>query len=295
MDEKRDVLHNELRKEFEESKMAFNSLQELNVQLRELNRKLEESERMKSHFISNIRNEIVNPFASIIGLALHIQTCDVNQLDTIKRMASMIYSEAFSLDFQLKNIFAAAEIEAGEIKLSYMKVSLPEIILSVVESYASEAAKRSIKVEHLAVTASQEAISDPDKLKLIVSNLLNNCIKYSSDGSSVRITSAIADGVIAITVTDSGIGISEEDQPHIFDRFKRLNTDINTQNSGYGLGLTVTKAIVEALSGTISLSSNKGVGSTFKVEIPEAMLFGGMDDFNADTNEIIFDNNGQTF
>ena len=108
-------LIDELKKRFEVNKQTLNEVQELNDELRKVNRKLEDSEALKSHFISNITNEIINPFASILALSKNILSVDKENWKKVITMVSLIYSEAFNLDFQLRNIFVAAKLEAGEV------------------------------------------------------------------------------------------------------------------------------------------------------------------------------------
>ena len=126
-------LINELDKRLVENKKAFAELEELTEQLKIVNKKLEESEALKSHFISNIRNEIINPFTSIINLSKQILS--MNDLEKAKRNASLIHGEAFFLDFQLKNIFAAAELEAGETLPQIYTVNIQNTIKSLIDSY----------------------------------------------------------------------------------------------------------------------------------------------------------------
>lgn len=250
---------------------------------------------MKSNFLSNIRNEIVNPFASILGLATHIQACGPDKIDRIKHMAAMIHSEAFSLDFQLQNIFAAAEVEAGEATLSCVKVDVCSLLASIIESYGIELQKRSVTVHFGSNADGCEFRTDADKLKLILLNLLDNSIKFSQKDGRVEVALSCENGILEITLTDNGIGIDEEDLKFIFDRFKRINTDINTQNVGYGLGLTVAKAMLEVLNGSIAVRSQKGAGTSVTVTIPETPASGELDGFAADTNGIMFDFDNEIF
>jgi Signal transduction histidine kinase len=288
-------LLDELKSRFEQNTNSLKHLSELNLQLMELNRKLEESEKMKSNFLSNIRNEIVNPFASILGLATHIQACGPDKIDRIKQMAAMIHSEAFSLDFQLQNIFAAAEVEAGEAKLSCVSVDVSSLLRSIIESYGIELQKRNVTVDFVSNGEGCEFKTDAEKLKLIFLNLLDNSIKFSRTGGVVNVALSCTNGFLDITLADDGIGINEENLQSIFDRFKRVNNDINTLNVGYGLGLTVAKAMLEALGGSIEVSSKAGEGSRFSVRIPEAVMVDEVDGFAFDANEIMFDSDNEIF
>ena len=113
--------------------------------------------------------------------------------------------------------------------------------------------------------------TDSEKLKLILSNLINNALKYSYKDSKVIIQVWLDDeDVLKIAVQDYGTGISEKNQKTIFERFKRLDTGINSINRGHGLGLSITKALLDVLSGDIEISSQKGEGSTFTISVPEA-------------------------
>ncbi len=264
-------LINELDKRLVENKKAFAELEELTEQLKIVNKKLEESEALKSHFISNIRNEIINPFTSIINLSKQILS--MNDLEKAKRNASLIHGEAFFLDFQLKNIFAAAELEAGETLPQIYTVNIQNTIKSLIDSYIESAAKKKIEIEYTSeITEDFTLKTDPGKLTLILSNLLNNAILFSKERGKVEIFAKNIDRTIIISIKDYGIGIEPEKVQVIFDRFKRLDNTINTLASGYGLGLSVAKALVDFLDGQISVESQTDNGATFTIEIPESFV-----------------------
>ena len=125
----------ELKKRFDLNKDAFNEVQDLNKELIQVNKKLEDSEALKSHFISNITNEIINPFASILALSKNILSVEKENWKKVFSMVSLIYSEAFNLDYQLRNIFVAAKLEAGEISPEILNVDVKHVIESVIESF----------------------------------------------------------------------------------------------------------------------------------------------------------------
>lgn len=124
--QKDEELLEELKKRFENNTRTIEELRNLTEELKQVNKKLEESEALKSHFISNITNEIINPFTSILGLSKTILAVKKEDWKKVISMVSLIHTEAFNLDFQLKNIFVAAKIEAGEI----FPRSLPSILKS---------------------------------------------------------------------------------------------------------------------------------------------------------------------
>ena len=280
----------ELKLRFNENKKSVSELKELNQQLIDVNKKLEESEALKSHFISNITNEIINPFASILGLAKNILEVDKENWKRVFSMVALIHTEAFNLDFQLRNIFVAAKIEAGEIQPEIMKVDIDTLIRNVIESFKLQVKKKCLELQYVNEREKDNHLyfnTDPEKIKLILSNLLSNAIKYSYDESTIEIICDIADNKLELSVRDYGKGISDENQKTIFERFKRLDTGINSINRGHGLGLSINKALIDMLDGKIEIKSQLNKGSFFKITFPAKDL--NISGFSADGNEFIFD------
>jgi signal transduction histidine kinase len=260
----------ELDKRFKECKNMLNEQKELSGELVLANQKLMESEAMKTHFISSITNEIINPFSSILGLSRNILLVKNEDWEKARNMARLIHSEAFSLDFQFRNIFAAANIEAGELFLECAKVNLAELMNNVVDSFRHEADKKNI---HISVENNLPSVSfttDNDKLKLIISNLLSNAIKYNINNGTLIIKLQLSANDLVLSIRDTGIGINSHHKDLIFDRFKRIDDQINSVNRGHGLGLSIVKSLVELLSGSIEVHSESGLGSEFIIVIPES-------------------------
>ncbi len=287
-------LLDELRRRMMANIRSLDEFKHLTNELKIVNKKLEESEAMKSHFISNITNEIVNPFTSILGLSRAILSVDKENWKKVLSMVALIHSEAFELDFQLKNIFAAAKIEAGEIFPETSRVEIRSLMKSLIDSFVLEAKKKKLVFDFVFDIKTDENETfyfktDAEKLKLILSNLLANAIKYSHPEDSINLKAWIEDDVLFASVQDFGIGVSEENQHIIFDRFKRVDSGISSINRGHGLGLSINKALLDILGGTISLKSEFGKGATFTISIPQAVE----DSFltASDGNEIFFDDN----
>lgn len=267
-------------------------IQKQREELKIANEKLAESEALKSHFISNITNEIVNPFASILGLSKNIIASKANDLNKIKNMAELIHSESFELDFQLKNIFTAARIEAGQAEPEFVKTDINLLISSVIDNYKYKAEQKQLSIlfncefdENL--TEGSYFITDPEKLKLIISNLLNNSIKFSNATNKIEVIASIEDCCLLLTVKDYGIGIDAKNLQVIFDRFKRLDASINSLNPGHGLGLSITKALLDILDGKIKIKSKRSIGSVFSITIPQSDNT-NTDGYALDGNEFIF-------
>lgn len=289
-------LINELRRRFDQNKLVLMELKVLNEELIQVNRKLEESETLKSHFISNITNEIINPFTSILGLSKAILSVDKENWKKVISMVALIHSEAFNLDFQFRNIFFAAKIEAGEIYPEVLNVNIDGVVSGLVEAFKHEARRKRITIT-LSYTGRDTRPdtfrTDPEKLKLIVANLLSNALSFSPEGSAVTITVWFQEGKLFVSVRDQGIGISPENKQIIFDRFKRVDSGINSINRGHGLGLSVNKAIIEMLKGQIEVESELGKGSIFTFSIPE--IESVTTGFASEANEIFFDADEESF
>jgi len=285
----------ELEKRFSKKEKAMKELHELTLQLTELNRQLERSESVKGHFLSNIRNEIINPFSAIIGLSGSLMTSDKDDVSHYRKVMTLIYSEAFHLNFQLRNIFAAAEIEAGDAMLKIDKVDVKSVIDNTIDSLKFFADKKRITIEqHFNYEDNNGDFSfftDQDKLQLILSNIISNAVQFSYDNSRVVINTLLTPEMLKVSVKDSGIGISHENQKIIFDRFSKVDGSINTLNKGHGLGLSVSKDYTELLNGSISLSSNPAEGSEFEMLIPSVTGYENNNTLATDGNSFFFESN----
>jgi len=262
----------ELKFRLDQSRKSLNDLSVVNRKLVEMNHKLEASEALKSNFLSNIRNEINNPLNAIIGLASQLSSI-VKKTD-VSELVTMIFSEAFHLDFQLRNIFIAAELEAGEAMPAIEHVDVTSVVQGVLENFRAQAADKQVAVRlSVAGAESGEPLyfpTDSQKLQVIVANLVANAIEFSGSDSEVIVVLDQADDNLRIQVQDMGIGIAEANLKRIFDRFVQLDTGPTRAHLGHGLGLSVVKSLLDLLQGEVQVSSTPGQGSLFTVMLPSA-------------------------
>ncbi len=255
-----------------------------------VNKRLQEAENIKSNFVSNISNELVNPFTSVLALADNILKVDKESWKDVISMVALIHSEVFHLDFQLKNIFAAAKLEAGDINPEILTVNIDNTIANIIESFKYDARHKHIKVVYQSENKPDQNgtlfKTDPEKLSLIISNLLSNAIKFSFNNSQVFIRVSKVFDKLIIEVQDFGSGISSENENIIFDRFKRAESGIDSINRGHGLGLSINKAMLDILKGTISFSTKINEGTSFIVSIPESAQ--KSEGISLDAGEIFF-------
>lgn len=286
-----DALIEELSNRFAQSRKAFSDLSVVNRKLLEMNDRLERSESLKSNFLSNIRNEINNPLNAILGLSHQLALVGEGNAEVVA-LATLIGAEATTLDFQLRNIFMAAELEAGEVNLHCAKMHLVPILAEVVNSFQHTAAYKNVRLLFIPEAGDETAItiSDSALLQIIVSNLLSNAIEYSHSGGRAEVSCQVSEGGGAsISVRDYGIGIATEDQQRIFDRFVQLETGTSRSHLGHGLGLSVAKALVDLLQGSIKLESTPGTGAVFTVTLPPCSALEDESSFAEAGNLFLFD------
>ena len=281
-----DHLETENRKLKQEQKQLFE-------QLKKLNKKLEESDAFKSHFLSNISNEIINPFTSILGISQNILKLKGSQITQIHAMTNLIYSEAFDLDFQLRNIFAAATIESGENNLELVDIQVQDFIEEIIERLRLKAEKNTLYFEFTHFFSIDSFVTDADKLRRLLINLIVNAITFSEEKNKISIHAELHENGFLFRINNQGKAISDEDTQVIFDRFKKLDTSINSLNQGHGLGLSIVNDYIELLNGTLHFESNKKEGTTFSVNLPP--IQNQEDNFYMEDEDLFSDDDTELF
>lgn len=259
---------------------------EMLIKMMELNERLEQSEAMKSSFISNIKNEINNPLSSILALTQNLLRKGSSLPPDVIDALQIVSNEAHSLDFQLDNIITAAEIEAGYASPQCVQTNVTLLLHNVLRSFSGIIARKKLNVE-LNVEEAATFVTDPRYFKIILANLLSNAVKFSREKGNVIVDIEIVSSLV-ISVTDSGAGINSKDAEKIFDRFLQLDTGVVKNFQGHGLGLSVIKDLTELLGGTVTVTS-PGEGCTFVVTLPVQSEADGFSAALGDGDEILFD------
>jgi signal transduction histidine kinase len=256
----------EIRRRFESDHNALNDMRALTRKLEQMNEKLQESEALKSQFLSNIRNEINNPLTVIMGLAGQFFSGECDP-DTCKRTIRTIYSEAFNLDYQLQNIFLAAELEAGEAEPSYALVSIGAVVASCLDKLKYRIEDKAIKVS---TVLPEDLIfpTDAQKMEAVLINLLGNAVEFTEGGGEIGVEFQENKSGLVMSVWDNGKGINPTDREKIFDRFKQLEAGTKKGHRGHGLGLSICWTLAELLNGEIALESAPADGCRFTLTLP---------------------------
>ncbi len=256
----------EIRQRFESNHNALNDMRAMTRKLESMNEKLKDSEALKSQFLSNIRNEINNPLSAIMGLSGQFFDQDCDPV-VCRKTIRMIYAEAFNLDFQLQNVFMAAELEAGEAEISYAMVEIDSILTGCIDKLAYRISEKEIEITQ---SVPEDLIfpSDAQKFEAVLINLLANAVEFNHNGGRINVDIEETRSGLTVTVIDNGPGINPVDQDVIFDRFKQLDVGTTKGHRGHGLGLSICWSLAELLGGTLDLDSQPGNGCRFVLSLP---------------------------
>jgi signal transduction histidine kinase len=186
-----------------------------------------------------------------------------------KEHVGFVLSSGRHLLSLINDVLDISKIEAGRVELHRSWVRLQSLLDSVREIGRPLALKQGVTLEVAAVPAEMPAIEvDPIRMKQVLFNLLSNAVKFTPRGGKVRIAATEGAGKLFICVEDTGIGIRQEDLPRLFREFERIEAASGQGPEGTGLGLALTKRLVELHGGAITVTSEPGIGSTFTVELP---------------------------
>lgn len=243
-------------------------VEERTVFLEKALKKAEESDRLKTAFLSNMSHEIRTPMNAILGFAEIMKQSGTNA-DDISHYTDIIHDNAESLLDILNDIIDISMIETNQLVIRKQKLNVKHLLNDTLRMYAKDG--KGIKNPDLAINVQGddlEIYSDPGRLKQILSNLINNAIKFTPAGN-VNITYYQKQQYMFFEVKDTGIGIRADRLEHIFDRFYKVDNPLEEVYRGNGLGLAISKSLVEALGGSIEVQSEAGKGTSvyFSIEL----------------------------
>ncbi|MFA5890241.1 MAG: GAF domain-containing sensor histidine kinase [Actinomycetota bacterium] len=229
--------------------------------------RLRELDRMRADFVAMVSHELRNPIATMRGYAILLR--DRPERFSVKehrRFTEVIVDEADRLSTLVEDVMDVARMEAGEFTYAFYPYDPRALLEESIEEMRSVAPERMLISE---VPGDLPPIrGDRDRMKQVVYNLLSNAIRYSSDGTSVTVSARAEADTLVVSIEDHGIGIAPEDRPRLFQRFARVRKPGMEHVKGTGLGLYISRQIVEAHGGTIWVESQPRRGSTFSFSVP---------------------------
>jgi signal transduction histidine kinase/ActR/RegA family two-component response regulator len=232
--------------------------------------KAEEGDRLKSSFLANLSHEIRTPMNAINGftdLILNTTTSESEKLEYL----NVIEKSGKNLVGIIDDLIEMSKIESNQLTPNLTVINLDSLVTELYETVKVTIHNKDIDFRLIKSqdTPKFNIITDDIKLKQVIINLLTNAIKFTEKGLvTFGFKIDEENGLINFTVKDTGLGIDEDNHKNIFDRFKRVDSDISIKVGGLGLGLAISKAYIDLLGGTISLDSKVGEGSTFYFSIP---------------------------
>jgi len=226
-------------------------------------------EHVRRDFVANVSHELRTPVTAIKGFVETLQEGAIHDPESAIRFLGIIGAHIDRLNAIVGDLLTLSRIEtAADLHaVTLIPGSVNEVVRAAIENCSAEASEKSIKLE-VAMSGNIMALIDSAQLEKAVVNLLTNAIRYSEPGSTVTIRIEKVAGEIVISVQDHGCGISEEHLPRIFERFYRVDNDRSRKLGGTGLGLAIVKHIALAHQGRVSVQSQPGKGSTFRVHLP---------------------------
>jgi signal transduction histidine kinase len=271
--EKRKQIGDELRKHQEHLgelvKERTSDLEEKTIELEQANIRLQEMDRLKSVFLASMSHELRTPLNSIIGftgIILQGMAGDVNEEQ--RKQLTMVKNSASHLLSMIDDVLDISKIEEGRLKLSLEEFGLNDVVSEVVETLSSTASEKGLDL----LTEVPEGITlftDRRRMKQVLMNLGSNAVKFTDQGNVTIAARVPGDENLEVRVIDTGIGIKKEDMDKLFQPFQRVGMSLTkSYTEGTGLGLHLTKKLVNLLGGDISAKSEYGRGSEFTLTVP---------------------------
>jgi signal transduction histidine kinase len=221
---------------------------------------------VKEEFVASVSHELRTPLTSIHGFtSLVLERDDLPE--EVRHHLGVVERNVDRLDRLVADLLQTAQVERGLVHLERERTDIAAIVRQSLEAIRPSVAAQGLTLatrvpEHLV------AMVDPQRFAQVVDNLLSNAVKYTPAGGRVEVVLSVADERVDLVVVDTGIGIGARDRNHVFSRFFRTRQASQQSVQGIGLGLSITKAIVESHGGRIEVESEEGRGSTFRVRLP---------------------------
>ena len=229
---------------------------------------VQEASRIKDDFLASLSHELRTPLNAILGYARMLRSGMVAP-DKKEKAVQTIERNATSLTQIVEDVLDISRIVSGKLRLNVQPIEFPDIVRSAIDAITPAADAKGVRIETVLDPQAAPVSGDPERLQQVLWNLLSNAVKFTNRGGKVQVRLERVNSHLEVAVSDTGIGISPEFLPHVFERFRQADAGIARERGGLGLGLSIARQLIEMHGGTIDVSSG-GVnqGSTFRLKVP---------------------------
>ena len=253
------------RDEMAELGQTFNTMA---TQLESAAEKQKELDKLRVDLIAWVGHDLQTPLASIQAIVEALADDVFEEPDTAQRYLRTAQREIQSLSTLIDNLFQVAQMDAGGLKLNLEANNLSDLISDTLESFSQIAAQKNVHLEGQVHKEVDPVVMDVERIGRVLSNLVSNALRHTPDGGMIRVNASFNEGMIEVSVRDTGEGIRPQDLTHIFDRFYRGEKSRSRRSGGAGLGLSIVKGIVEAHGGMIRVENVETGGANFVFRLP---------------------------
>ena len=261
-----------LKQQYQAIKDSSDSIREKNKELEQLREMAQEASRAKSELMANMSHELRTPLNAIIGFsgAIKEETFGPVGNEKYKEYLDDIYNSGLHLLGLINDILDVSAIEAGSIELHEETINPAELVEVSIRLIMPRANSGRVKVISSLDADIPQIYADARRVKQIMLNLLSNAVKFTPEGGEVRVTSMLhGDGSLAITVSDTGVGMNEEELALALSKFGQVDSGLDRKHEGTGLGLPLTLGLMELHGGTLDIKSEKGRGTHIAMVFPK--------------------------
>lgn len=228
---------------------------------------VERLEKIRQEFLSNISHELRTPLTSILAFVETLEDGAIDDPENNRRFLGVIRRNAERMHELIADILELSMIESGNVSIETKPVRLTSLIDEVFTSLSSKAADREVRLQNR-VPGDLKASADPVRLEQMLTNLIDNAIKFNRRGGSVGVTAVVSEEKASISVVDTGEGILPDHLPRVFERFYRADRGRTREVGGTGLGLAIVKHLARLHGGEVTVASVPSQGTTFTIELP---------------------------
>jgi two-component system phosphate regulon sensor histidine kinase PhoR len=227
---------------------------------------LRQSETSHREFVSNVSHELRNPLASVKAMVETLEDGAIEEIGVARRFLERIRHDTDRMNHLVDDLLELSRLESGQLTLQRSAVDLGVLVAEVKASFEHRAADSKVGLDAPVPDGLPSVNADADRLRQVLINLVENALRFTRPHGSITISAVKQPGLIEVLVRDTGVGISAEHLPHLFERFYKV--DRSRRDGGTGLGLAIVKEIVEAHGGLVWADSKEGEGSTFGFTLP---------------------------